>query len=217
MALSMTAMSEALLVGAQECIMNVMAGTALLERDEPLGRLRGRAEAAADTGGIVLVTGEAGVGKSALVDALAAGTELRVWTGWCERLFTPRPLGAIADIAARAGGALAEVMRSGAPAYEVFPVLLGELASRPTLLVIEDLQWADDATLDVVALLARRVAATRSLAVITARDDEPCTAHPASSAPPSSSRSGTDDTTDHKGPGDNTPSDQAPIAARDFA
>jgi DNA-binding CsgD family transcriptional regulator/tetratricopeptide (TPR) repeat protein len=158
--------------------MNLVVDMALLERDEPLERLRARAEAAPGAGSMVLVSGEAGVGKTALVDALAAGTDLRVWWGWCERLFTPRPLGALADIAARAGGGLAEVMRAGAPVHEVFPVLLEELASRPTLLVIEDLQWADDATLDVVALLARRVAMTHSLAVITARDDELGVEHP---------------------------------------
>ena len=57
-------------------------------------------------------------------------------------------------------------------------MLLDELRARPTLLVIEDLQWADEATLDLVVLLARRMATTRSLAVVTCRDDELSADHP---------------------------------------
>ena len=57
-------------------------------------------------------------------------------------------------------------------------MLLDELRARPTLLVIEDLQWADEATLDLVVLLARRMGTTCSLAVVTCRDDELSADHP---------------------------------------
>ena len=95
---------------------------------------------------------------------------MRVWTGSCERLFTARPLGPLADISSKVGGQLDDVIGRGAPVYEVFPVLLDELRVQPTLLVIEDVHWADEATLDVVVLLARRMATTRSLAVVMCRD-----------------------------------------------
>jgi hypothetical protein len=45
-------------------------------------------------------------------------------------------------------------------------------------LVIEDVHWADEATLDVVALLARRMSATRSVAIVSYRDDELALDHP---------------------------------------
>jgi DNA-binding CsgD family transcriptional regulator/tetratricopeptide (TPR) repeat protein len=149
-----------------------MAVACLLERDEPLAQLMGLATSAPGGGRMVMVTGEAGVGKSALVGALAERVKQRVWMGWCERLFTPRPLGPIVDIATRAGGPLTGAIGHGAPVHVVFPALLAELVNRPTVLVIEDLHWADEATLDVVVLLARRVSASRSLVVVTARDDE---------------------------------------------
>ena len=151
----------------------------LLEREDPLARLRaGVVEAASGSGRLVLLTGEAGVGKSAVVEQAGDDADVRVWAGWCERLFTPRPLGPLADLASDAVGPLAEVVGRGAPVHEVLPVLLDELRARPTLLVIEDLQWADEATLDLVVLLARRMATTRSLAVVTCRDDELSADHP---------------------------------------
>jgi DNA-binding CsgD family transcriptional regulator/tetratricopeptide (TPR) repeat protein len=145
----------------------------LLERDEPSARLRAAVdEARSGAGRLMIVTGEAGVGKTALVENLGAGSDdVRVWTGSCEQLFTARPLGPLADIASKTGGRLAEVVGRGAPVHEVFPVLLEELRSHPTLVVIEDVHWADEATLDVIALLARRMAMTCSLVIVTSRDE----------------------------------------------
>ncbi len=151
----------------------VSTAAPLLEREDQQALLRAAAaDAASGAGRVVLLTGEAGVGKTALVERVAEDcAEFRVWSGSCERLFTARPLGPLADIAGREGGPLADVVKRGAPAYEVVPVLLEELRSQPTLLVIEDVHWADEATLDVVTLLARRMATTRSLAIVTCRDE----------------------------------------------
>ena len=152
----------------------------LLEREDPRARLRaGLVEAASGDGRLVLVTGEAGVGKTALVERAGERRRRpRVGRFVRARSSPPRPLGPLADIAAKAGGALADGVGRGAPVHEVLPVLLEELAPGPTLMVIEDVQWADEATLDVIALLARRMATTRSLAVVTlpgrrARADHP--------------------------------------------
>ena len=93
--------------------------------------------------------------------------------GSCEPLSTPRPHGPLIDIAAALGGDLDELLRTGARAHEVAVGLLAELGGRDlTILVLEDLHWADEATLDVLRLLAGRLAATRTLLLASYRDDE---------------------------------------------
>ena len=125
-------------------------------------------------GALILVTGEAGIGKTALLHRLVedAGDDVRVWSGACERLFTPRPLGPLADMVAVLPADVGAAVRRGAAVHEILPLLLDELGRAPTLVVIEDVHWADEATLDLVALLGRRVRSTRGLVVVSCRDDE---------------------------------------------
>ena len=152
----------------------------LLERDDVLDDLRAMViDAPAGPGRVVLLSGEAGVGKSAVAErvGLEAG-ELRIWAGGCEQLFAARPLGPLVDIASGAGGQLAAVVGHGERPHEVLPVLLDELRATPTLMLIEDAQWADEATLDLLALVGRRIAGTRSVLLITFRDDELSIDHP---------------------------------------
>jgi DNA-binding CsgD family transcriptional regulator len=128
-----------------------------LERDELLAQL----EAAREEGGrLVFVGGEAGVGKTSLVRALAERLDGRVLLGSCENLTTPTPLGPFLDLGVPPG-----------ETRDVATAVLEEL-NRPALLVLEDLHWADQATLDVLRVLARRVDRTSSLVVGTYRADE---------------------------------------------
>jgi DNA-binding CsgD family transcriptional regulator/tetratricopeptide (TPR) repeat protein len=137
----------------------------LLEREGLLGEL----EAARLAGGrLVFVGGEAGVGKTSLVRAFSERSE-RVLAGSCENLTTPTPLGPLLDVSRRA--AASSDPRRAANA------LLEELGS-PTLLVLEDVHWADQATLDVLRVVGRRVDRTPSLVVATYRDDEIDGDHP---------------------------------------
>jgi DNA-binding CsgD family transcriptional regulator/tetratricopeptide (TPR) repeat protein len=148
----------------------------LLERDAELRRLReALGRAGRGQGSVALVSGEAGIGKSSLVRALAAGApaRTRVLLGVCDDLGTPRTLGPFRDMARGAGGLLVAAVDAGADRDTVFEAVHRELAGRPTLMVVEDLHWADDATLDVVRWLAWRIAALPSLLVLTYRDDEP--------------------------------------------
>ena len=152
----------------------------LLERDGALASLRGaHSEARAGSGQLVLVSGEAGIGKTSLVRAFAfeLGRSTRVLEGRCDALFTPRPLSPFADIARETNGAFADALERGG-AHEVFDVLRDELASGDTVLVLEDLHWADEATLDVLRLLGRRMDGLGALAILTYRDDELERSHP---------------------------------------
>ena len=99
--------------------------------------------------------------------------------GACDALFTPRALGPLLDVAEQTGGELARVTARGADPHEVAATLLRELTrSAPTVLVLEDLHWADEATLDVLRLLARKVDSAPALVVGTYRDDELELRHP---------------------------------------
>jgi DNA-binding CsgD family transcriptional regulator len=153
----------------------------LLEREHELDALRRALKASlAGDARLVFVGGEAGIGKTALVRAFAAESrsQVRILSGSCDPLATPRPLGPFADVAADTGGALAETATGGARAHDIASALVAELRHRPTLLVLEDLHWGDEATLDVLRLLGRRADTTRALVVVTYRDDELGPAHP---------------------------------------
>ena len=146
----------------------------LLEREEPLGTLRGAlAEAAGGTGRMVIVGGDAGIGKTALARALAdgGGTPERVLWGACDPLSTPRPLGPFVDLAVACGGALQAVVARPCTPHEVFSALREELSGEPAVVIVEDAHWADQATLDVLRLLGRRIRSLPVLAVVTYREE----------------------------------------------
>ena len=146
----------------------------LLEREPELAELRAAArEAAAGHGRVVLLHGEAGIGKTSLANALRAeppdGT--RVLIGSCDAMSTPRTLGPLRDLASAVGPRLGEALRAG-DREEVFESLRDELAAtRGTVLIVEDVHWADEATLDVLRFLARRIADLPAVLVLTYRDE----------------------------------------------
>ncbi|HRW18445.1 MAG TPA: AAA family ATPase [Dermatophilaceae bacterium] len=157
-------------------------GARILERDAELATLRSAAAAAADgSGAVVLVSGEAGIGKSSLLaelpTVLPPGARLLI--GWCDDLGTPRVLGPFRDLLGQVGSELAGALRA-ADRTAVLDALPGELAgpARPTVLVVEDVHWADEASLDVLRFLIRRVATWPVLLVLTHRDDELSPTHP---------------------------------------
>ncbi len=150
----------------------------LLERDDELDALRAaRDEALAGNGCLLLVAGEAGVGKTALLRRFSDDDGVPVRWGACDPLFTPRPLGPFVDIAESCGERFLDVVRAGGP-HEVARALLAECAPGPAVVVLEDLHWADEATLDVLRLLARRVGDANVLVIGTFRDDELEATHP---------------------------------------
>jgi DNA-binding CsgD family transcriptional regulator/tetratricopeptide (TPR) repeat protein len=155
----------------------------LLERDHCFEQLSMLFRTATTGNGrTVLVSGEAGIGKTALVEQFVSQqcrAALRLW-GACEALFTPRPLGPLYDIAAQAHGSLSTLMSRDTTRPMVFSALLDELqkSASPTVVVIEDVHWADEATLDLLKFLGRRISSLAVLFIVTYRDDELGRDHP---------------------------------------
>jgi DNA-binding CsgD family transcriptional regulator/tetratricopeptide (TPR) repeat protein len=154
----------------------------LLERDSALASLGEYArQASAGEGRLVLVSGEAGVGKSTVVEALAdrlecAGekrTEVTWSWGACDGLFTPRPLGPLFDVAETLGGELLDLCRTRASRDELFRAMLRQInrPGRLNVVVLEDLHWADDSTIDLVRYLGKRLRSVPVLLIATYRDD----------------------------------------------
>ncbi|MBJ8343437.1 AAA family ATPase [Antrihabitans sp. YC2-6] len=152
-----------------------------LEREAPLRELlTALTEAGAGRGGIALISGEAGIGKTSLVRAFHAAIpdRFRVLTGACDDLIAPRTLGAFRDAAADSSGPLARGLADGSLDSAMTGAVAELEDSPPTVLIVEDLHWADDATLDVLAYVSRRVERSAALLVLTFRDDELPIAHP---------------------------------------
>ena len=150
----------------------------LLERELQLGALHDyAADARGGDGRLVLVSGEAGIGKSSLVDAFLEDlTDVRVAWSACDGAFTPSALGPLQDVADQWGGAVRVACADGVPRDTRFAALLSMLREHGdqgglSVLVVEDLHFADEATLDLVGHLARRLRAVRALVVATYRDD----------------------------------------------
>ena len=151
---------------------------ALRERGSQLASLRQWLdEASRDGGRMVFVAGEAGVGKSALVREFCDSSNAPVAIGMCDASGTPRPLGPVADIAAAWGAPLSDLVHQGTSPTGVATTFLAALEEQH-IVVVEDAHWSDEATLDVLGFVARRMDRTRSLVIVTYREDEAAAGHP---------------------------------------
>jgi DNA-binding CsgD family transcriptional regulator/tetratricopeptide (TPR) repeat protein len=152
----------------------------LLERKQCLADLADWLRRALEGAGCITLLGaEAGIGKTALLQEFAkAPLGARVLWGGCDALFAPRPLGPLYDIARQARGELLATMNSNASREVIFAAALSELERTPTLLVFEDMHWADEATLDLLKYLGRRIQRARAMLAVSYRDDEVGPRHP---------------------------------------
>lgn len=155
----------------------------LLERGPFLVELSDRLHrASGGSGALLFLAGEAGVGKTALVrrfTGMVAG-KARVLTGCCDPLSTPRPLGPLWDVAPQLGSRMLDLIEHVADTNHLFRHLATELTdpARPSVLVFEDVHWADGGTLDLLRFLGRRIGSTRALVLVTYREDEVGDRHP---------------------------------------
>lgn len=158
----------------------------LLERGTQQDELESAlAAACAGRGCVALVAGEAGIGKTALVDTFVRGVAdgapgARLLWGACDALFTPRPLGPLHDMLPECGAALRDLVEGGAERERVFAAFLDEVRGHapPAVVVFEDVHWTDEATLDLLKFVGRRIRQGLGLVVATYRDDEVGPGHP---------------------------------------
>jgi DNA-binding CsgD family transcriptional regulator/tetratricopeptide (TPR) repeat protein len=172
-------------------ITGATAGTpvtpALVEREAAMRALHQAWQDAGGQGGqIVLLVGEAGIGKSALIQAFVGQLpdgDAAV-TGWCDALHTPHPLGPVRDIARRLLGS----DRAAVDERHCFDGMLRRLERRPRgpnrvhLLVIEDLHWVDQRSADWLQFIGRRIATLPLLLIGSYRDGVRPPGHPLDTA-----------------------------------
>jgi DNA-binding CsgD family transcriptional regulator/tetratricopeptide (TPR) repeat protein len=154
----------------------------LLERESELEVLDSALRnAERGSGSVVLVAGEAGIGKTRLVQAFAHEHQdsARILWGACDDLSTPRTLGPFHDIALQVNGALQDAVVEGTRGA-VFDASLDAIARGPqtTAVMVEDVHWADGATLDVLKFLGRRIDRTAAMLILTYRQEEVPAGHP---------------------------------------
>ncbi|MFH8902751.1 ATP-binding protein [Streptomyces coeruleorubidus] len=159
------------------------AGTwTLEERDGELASLtRWWDEAAAGAGRLVLVGGDAGAGKTALIHAFGRRLgDARLLSGSSEPLATPLPLGPLRDMTGALPDRLSRELSGTPDPVKVRRLLLDELhgGGVATCVVLDDAQWADEATLDLLRFLGRRLGTCRALVVVAYRQDEVGPRHP---------------------------------------
>ncbi len=145
----------------------------LLEREDLVQKLDNYVtDLAGGAGALVCLTGEAGIGKTSVAQVIAerAGANARILWGACEDLSTPAPLAPLLDFAREGNWRLAPA-DDFASRIAFFEAAFEQLTSEPTLAILEDLHWADDATLDFVRFVARRLRGAPLLVLGTARDD----------------------------------------------
>lgn len=157
----------------------------LLERDELLTTLRAlQRRAFVGQGLLLFVEGEAGIGKTSLLQSLAVSQRPDippsgpVYWGACDAFQAPRPLGPLHDIAAQAHGELQIALQGDVDRLQIFASLLELLSRHPCLVLLEDLHWADEATLDLLRYIGRRIGRTHSVVVASFRSDEVGPSHP---------------------------------------
>jgi DNA-binding CsgD family transcriptional regulator/tetratricopeptide (TPR) repeat protein len=151
----------------------------LVERDHVLAALRELADdAATGAGRLIFLGGEAGVGKTTLAGALTAdppeGTAVR--RGACDSLSTAEALGPMLDAAPEIADALGDESTLSRP--RMFRRIQDVLCQSPTLLMLDDVHWADEATLDLLRFIGRRIDQWPLMIVVTFRADEVGPAHP---------------------------------------
>ncbi|MDU0356277.1 AAA family ATPase [Paraglaciecola aquimarina] len=154
----------------------------LLERETALSEIFNCIETMPKSGKILLLSGEAGIGKTTLLEHIRLQIDTTIdmhWSG-CDPLFTPRPYAPIYDFAQIFSPTLLCQLESCATPNIIFASFYQAIShlTKPTILVIEDVHWADNASLDLIKYLVRRISFLPCLLCLSYRDDEISQSHP---------------------------------------
>ncbi|WP_171037813.1 helix-turn-helix transcriptional regulator [Dyadobacter luticola] len=155
----------------------------LIERAEFLTTLHSKfKQTLSDEGHCIFVTGEPGIGKTTLVNAFCKEIkpDYKTYWGTCDALYSPRPLAPLYDLLIQLGKGFSEVHTDAEDRTSLFLSVLQELHKerKGMVVVFEDIHWADEATLDFIKFLGRRIGQLKCLFILTYRDDEVHARHP---------------------------------------
>ncbi|HEV8272941.1 MAG TPA: LuxR C-terminal-related transcriptional regulator [Chitinophagaceae bacterium] len=151
----------------------------LIERDDFLSMMqKSFDEVITGDGHCILISGEAGIGKTSLVRAFSKKNkdDCQIYFGSCDALFTPRPLAPIYDIALQ----IRDDKWHAEDRSNLFVKIFHELENqkKATLIIVEDIHWADEATFDFLKFFIRRITRLHCLLLVTYRENEIHSTHP---------------------------------------
>jgi len=146
----------------------------LVEREEQLTSLQGVISGSAEEGHVVLLSGEAGHGKTSLLNVFLDGLDHRftILSAACEPVGIPAPFAPLYDLLDKLPTDLVTEIRFGAGRPAIYAGVLDVLKNDRVVLVVEDAHWADEATLGLVRYLGRRIGPTGSILIVTYRSEE---------------------------------------------
>lgn len=155
----------------------------LLERETQLEiLLNGFSKATQGEGRSFFILGEAGTGKTSLIRHFAeqVKSQSSVFVSFCDSLYTPRPLGPVYDLAYKINRELASNLSSFTSRTDLFAAVYDAFTSTnvPSIFIIEDVHWADEATLDFIKFFSRRINHSSSLLLMSCREFEASCNHP---------------------------------------
>ena len=158
----------------------VQLSTSLVEREGDRSRLQQAAAELGVSGSLVLVSGEAGFGKTSLLKEFVATLDHRfdVLYGTCDAMDAPAAFAPLYELFHAFPPDLIEHVRDGSERQLVYAGILKLISDERTVLVLEDVHWADEATVGLIRYLGRRIGATRSLLVVSYRLEELDSVHP---------------------------------------
>jgi ATP/maltotriose-dependent transcriptional regulator MalT len=155
----------------------------LIERDECLETLQSKFEnLSTGEGHCIFISGEAGIGKTSLVKSFTKKKKAyaNIYIGSCDALFAPRPLAPLYDVLLQLENGVPQLNNAAEDRTAFFTHIFRLLKEqeKPSLLIFEDIHWADEATLDFIKFFARRISYLRCLFILTYRDNEITPEHP---------------------------------------
>ncbi|HEU5168715.1 MAG TPA: LuxR C-terminal-related transcriptional regulator [Chitinophagaceae bacterium] len=151
----------------------------LVERDNFLSMMHETFdEVITGEGHCILISGEAGIGKTSLVRFFfnEKKEDCQIYFGACDALFTPRPLSPVYDIALQIKDKTWDTDDRSMLFTGIFREL--EIQKKASLIIVEDIHWADEATFDFLKFFIRRITQLHCLLLITYRDSEIHSSHP---------------------------------------